>query len=243
MPKKVVKDEEVNNPARNNHDLTGYLPIEIVRSAIVARGRVGGHAMKVRLKSMIQDPDISTVDVGRMVEGWDGIDEDHYLDGPMTPRVAVVDLDPNTEQLVPGAVSSRRRPGTEARPSTSSTRTTSSRCRSSRSACSRPSTGRCTCSSSPTRSAARSAGASSPQLLVVPRAGWLANAYYERASHSLQFFSFVVDDRTIHTSLSRDIVAHETAHALIDGIDPDLYDASIRSRWRSTRGSRISRRC
>ena len=64
-----------------------------------------------------------------------------------------------------------------------------------------------------------------PQLLVVPRAGWLANAYYERASHSLQFFSFVADDKTIHTSLSRDIVAHETAHALIDGIVPDLYDA------------------
>ncbi len=35
MPKNFAKDEEVNNPARNNHDLTGYLPIEIVRSAIV----------------------------------------------------------------------------------------------------------------------------------------------------------------------------------------------------------------
>ena len=35
VPKTVVKDEDVNNPARNNHDLTGYLPIEIVRSAIV----------------------------------------------------------------------------------------------------------------------------------------------------------------------------------------------------------------
>ncbi len=64
-----------------------------------------------------------------------------------------------------------------------------------------------------------------PQLLVVPRAGWMENAYYERDSRSLQFFSFEVDGKTIHTSLSRDIVAHETAHALIDGIDPDLYDA------------------
>ena len=34
-PKTVVDDEEVNNPSRSNHDLTGYLPIEIVRSAIV----------------------------------------------------------------------------------------------------------------------------------------------------------------------------------------------------------------
>jgi hypothetical protein len=34
-PKNFAKDDEVNNPARNNHDLTGYLPIEIVRSTIV----------------------------------------------------------------------------------------------------------------------------------------------------------------------------------------------------------------
>ena len=68
-------------------------------------------------------------------------------------------------------------------------------------------------------------GFDAPQLLVVPRAGWWANAYYERRSHSLQFFSFRAGDKLIHTSLSRDIVAHETAHALIDGIDPDLYDA------------------
>ena len=68
-------------------------------------------------------------------------------------------------------------------------------------------------------------GFDAPQLLVVPRAGWWANAYYERRSHSLQFFSFRAGGKLIHTSLSRDIVAHETAHALIDGIDPDLYDA------------------
>ena len=68
-------------------------------------------------------------------------------------------------------------------------------------------------------------GFDAPQLLVVPRAGWLENAYYERRSHSLQFFSFMAGDQVIHTSLSRDIVAHETTHALIDGIDRDLYDA------------------
>jgi hypothetical protein len=35
-PKDFAKDESVNNPARNNHDLTGYLSIELVRSPIVA---------------------------------------------------------------------------------------------------------------------------------------------------------------------------------------------------------------
>jgi hypothetical protein len=66
-----------------------------------------------------------------------------------------------------------------------------------------------------------------PQLLVVPRAGEMANAFYERESHSLQFFSFraftAQKERFIHTAYSQDIVAHETAHALLDGIAPDLY--------------------
>jgi hypothetical protein len=67
-----------------------------------------------------------------------------------------------------------------------------------------------------------------PQLLVIPRAGEWANAFYERDSHSLQFFSFRSrrnPDTMIHTCQSRDIVAHEAAHAIFDGIAPDLYHA------------------
>lgn len=59
-----------------------------------------------------------------------------------------------------------------------------------------------------------------PQLLVVPRAGEWANAFYERESRSLQFFYFSPsgESRRIYTSHSQDIVAHETAHAILDGI-------------------------
>jgi hypothetical protein len=67
-----------------------------------------------------------------------------------------------------------------------------------------------------------------PQLLVVPRAGQMENAYYERDSHSLQFFYFPSDadeDKMIYTSLARDIVAHETGHAVLDGISPYLFVA------------------
>ncbi len=68
-----------------------------------------------------------------------------------------------------------------------------------------------------------------PQLLVVPRAGEMANAFYERESHSLQFFFFAdpfgSGVERVYTSSSQDIVAHETAHALLDGIAPDLYSA------------------
>ena len=67
------------------------------------------------------------------------------------------------------------------------------------------------------------------QLLVVPRAGIVDNAFYHRASRSLQFYSFTAPehpDRVVHAALSQDIVSHETTHALIDGIAPDLYGAT-----------------
>jgi len=66
-----------------------------------------------------------------------------------------------------------------------------------------------------------------PQLLVVPRAGEWENAFYERDSRSLQFFYFPhrTTGQRVYTALSEDIVAHETTHAILDGIDPDLYNA------------------
>ncbi len=65
----------------------------------------------------------------------------------------------------------------------------------------------------------------SPQLLVVPRAGIWDNAFYDRYSRSLQFFSFGAGDRLVHTAWSRDIVAHETGHAIVDALLPAFYDA------------------
>lgn len=68
-----------------------------------------------------------------------------------------------------------------------------------------------------------------PQLLVIPRAGNWANAFYDRETNSLNFYYFQSrkhTGRTVYTSLSRDIVAHETTHAILDGIAPDLMDAA-----------------
>ena len=57
------------------------------------------------------------------------------------------------------------------------------------------------------------------RLILLPHAGYLANAFYEEATHSLQFFSFQQLDGSIyHTSLVHDIVAHETGHALLDAV-------------------------
>ena len=65
------------------------------------------------------------------------------------------------------------------------------------------------------------------QLLVVPRAGEWANAFYERATRSLQFYWYsAATSEKVYTVLSRDSVAHECGHALLDAIVPSLYDGS-----------------
>lgn len=57
------------------------------------------------------------------------------------------------------------------------------------------------------------------QLKVAPHAFAEANAYYSRESESLSFGYFPGRrGRTVFTCLSHDIVAHETAHALLDGL-------------------------
>ena len=56
------------------------------------------------------------------------------------------------------------------------------------------------------------------QLKVVPHAFADANAYYSRDQETLMFGYFPGKSETIFTCLSHDIVAHETTHALIDGL-------------------------
>ena len=61
------------------------------------------------------------------------------------------------------------------------------------------------------------------RLIVVPHAGYGENAFYDRSSKSLQFYYFGDMDRPGYTCLSHDIIAHETGHAVLDGIRP-LYN-------------------
>jgi len=61
------------------------------------------------------------------------------------------------------------------------------------------------------------------RLIVVPHAGYGENAFYDRGSKSLQFYYFGDTDRPGYTCLSHDIIAHETGHAVLDGIRP-LYN-------------------
>ena len=63
------------------------------------------------------------------------------------------------------------------------------------------------------------------RLIVVPHAGYGKNAFYDRQSKSLQFDDFDDGAGTVYTCLSTDIINHEFAHAVLDGIRPFFIEA------------------
>lgn len=65
------------------------------------------------------------------------------------------------------------------------------------------------------------------QLHVVPHAFVEANAFYSREDRAL-FFGYFQDDQAnwVFTCLSHDIVAHETTHAILDGLRAGFMRAS-----------------
>jgi hypothetical protein len=63
------------------------------------------------------------------------------------------------------------------------------------------------------------------RLIIVPHAGNGENAYYDRASKSLQLYWFESDEGTVFTCLSSDIVNHEFGHAVLDGLRPHYYES------------------
>jgi hypothetical protein len=63
------------------------------------------------------------------------------------------------------------------------------------------------------------------RLIIVPHAGYGENAYYDRASKSLQFYWFGDDNKRVFTCLSSDIVNHEFGHAVLDGLRPYFYES------------------
>lgn len=66
------------------------------------------------------------------------------------------------------------------------------------------------------------------RLIVVPHAAYGRNAYYDRASKSLQFYYFDNEDGDrVYTCLSTDIIHHEFGHAVLDGIRPRLHESGL----------------
>lgn len=64
------------------------------------------------------------------------------------------------------------------------------------------------------------------RLIIVPCAGYGENAFYDRRSKSLQFYYCGDPENRVYTCLSHDIVAHETGHAILDGVRPYYNECS-----------------
>jgi len=62
-------------------------------------------------------------------------------------------------------------------------------------------------------------------LPLIPDAGVDLNAYYDRAS--ISFFESAVGGQTFYSGASEDVVAHETGHAILDALRPDLWNAAM----------------
>ena len=70
---------------------------------------------------------------------------------------------------------------------------------------------------------------STQNLDVIPLAGLDVNAYYDR--RSLKFFYSKVNNTTIYTANSQDIVAHELGHAILDAMRPDFWSVQSLEIW------------
>jgi len=67
---------------------------------------------------------------------------------------------------------------------------------------------------------------SSHQLQIAPHAFLSANAFYSREHQALVFGYFPGSKGVVFTCLSHDVVAHETTHALVDGLRERYSDPS-----------------
>jgi hypothetical protein len=64
------------------------------------------------------------------------------------------------------------------------------------------------------------------RLRILPHASCEPNAFYNRDTRALHFgYFYDAKGRVIKTALSHDVVAHETAHAVLDGLRPFYLDA------------------
>lgn len=64
------------------------------------------------------------------------------------------------------------------------------------------------------------------RIKIDPHVGNDANAFYDEGNQMLGFHTFKYDGRELSTAQSADIVSHEAAHAILDGLR-DLYNESF----------------
>jgi hypothetical protein len=208
--------------------------------------------MKVKIPILVQDPQVASVEGMAVAEGYYA-NEPEFADGPSCPRIKIVDRNPDDQTLLPGArfypppprrrtggyltadgkdlekqVRQAIRSGDQAaleailgsdefiQVSVFSTVLKTLDLFENKDIMGRPISW---------------AFAGQP-LEVYPRARPGLNALYHRPSRNLRFFyqdypqtAPGTPPRRVYTCLSRDVIAHETGHAILDGIEPGLLDA------------------
>lgn len=68
-------------------------------------------------------------------------------------------------------------------------------------------------------------------LSVWPRAGKQFNAYYDRSGLKFFYSTDPVLRQVIYSANSSDVILHETGHALLDAIRPDLFNVQAMEIW------------
>ena len=190
--------------------------------------------MKIRLPLMIQDPSLKDIKMDKWYEGFHPDKEEFYLDGPVSKRLAVIDFDPKDGSVKCDAIfqipDSKKKMGWYQDANGLKLHKIEKEQISNPAflqVCSFAMALRVMYMFERKETLGRDLtwAFDAPQLLIVPRAGEMANAFYYRDAHCVQFFFVTLKDKIMFTCLSRDIVAHEMGHAIIDGINPDLLDA------------------
>ncbi len=183
----------------------------------------------IRLKYMDTEPGRAEKGAKTLLQGWEHKLTEPLLDGPVSRRVAVIDLDPDTGAVAPGAKFIPPKGRTQGRYQIKNELDFDAYDFKQVSVFTAVMKMMSIFEAPDVLGRKLHWAFSGEQLMVVPRAGKMPNAFYHRDSRSLQFF--FVDDpkkrgRLVYTCLSPDIVAHETTHAILDGIAPDLYNAT-----------------
>lgn len=185
----------------------------------------------VKLKYMDAEPGPAPKGAKTRMQGWEYAATEPLLDGPVSRRVAVIDLDPDTGAVMPGARFVPPKGRTQGLYKVKDELDFEAADFMQVSVFTAVMKMMSIFEAQDVLGRKLSWAFDGEQLLVVPRAGKMPNAFYHRDSRSLQFF--FVDDpnpkkpgKFVYTCLSPDVVAHETTHAILDGIAPDLYNAT-----------------
>ncbi|MER9482970.1 hypothetical protein NKI74_26930 [Mesorhizobium sp. M0494] len=185
----------------------------------------------VKLKYMDAEPGPAPKGTKTRMQGWEHAATEPLLDGPVSRRVAVIDLDPDTGAVMPGARFVPPKGRTQGNYKVDDELDFEAADFMQVSVFTAVMKMMSIFEGQDVLGRKLSWAFDGEQLLVVPRAGKMPNAFYHRDSRSLQFF--FVDDpdpkkpgKFVYTCLSPDVVGHETTHAILDGIAPDLYNAT-----------------